>query len=326
MSTESVKQYQTPATPFHQITGSDKPQADGDVHLPAVEPSAEDSTSLFPSDVVDAYAKRLPRSLLNNADEIKSDFRQFQRDFQQSIDRAADQQKMAVQPYAANEEALPEPEAEEMGTPPHIKALEDLIGKIHNDYQKIYAKINEKAAEFMKDMNTALGKISDFIKAGDDGKIKFDKAGFLKAMDEILKKYTNNPGEAAVADKPIFTFEGNNDALAFWQEKLGTGFSVKRGSGNTIEIFPNLDPMREVYKSVNNAKIDDNDNNVGDMHIQSFQSLQAALDSQKNSINNSVSQLLEKFRQDNSTFETLIQLLTRMTEDLHRYNAGYLNT
>jgi invasin D len=49
-----------------------------------------------------------------------------------------------------------------------------------------------------------------------------------------------------------------------------------------------------------------------------------AIDSQKNSVNSSVSQLLERFRQDNSTFETMIQLLTKMTEDLHRYNAGYL--
>ncbi|CQR23527.1 YspD [Yersinia enterocolitica] len=60
------------------------------------------------------------------------------------------------------------------------------------------------------------------------------------------------------------------------------------------------------------------------MASQSFQSLQTAIDSQKNSVNSSVSQLLERFRQDNSTFETMIQLLTKMTEDLHRYNAGYL--
>lgn len=61
-----------------------------------------------------------------------------------------------------------------------------------------------------------------------------------------------------------------------------------------------------------------------DTNAQAFQSLQSGIDSQKNAIDNSVTQLLEKFRQDNTSFETLIQLLTKMVDDLYRYNMGYV--
>ncbi|MEX9941835.1 hypothetical protein AB7Z36_16270 [Providencia rettgeri] len=58
---------------------------------------------------------------------------------------------------------------------------------------------------------------------------------------------------------------------------------------------------------------------------QEFQSLQTAIDSQKNAINSSVSRLLETFRQDNSHFETLTQLLIQLYKDLQQYNNGYVN-
>ncbi|MBX9498079.1 IpaD/SipD/SspD family type III secretion system needle tip protein [Yersinia enterocolitica] len=216
-------------------------------------------------------------------------------------------------------------------SPPHIKALENLIKSIHTDYQQTYAKINEKAAEFMKDANTAIGRISDFIKAGDKGNINFRPQAFLESLDETFAKYTNytvgSPNDYKKwspddnSTKPIHTFRGDDVAFKFWKEKFGNSYIVKRsGSDGEIQILPNLSAIRNIYSSVANNEASWGG---GDISSASFQSLQSAIDSQKNTVNSSVSQLLERFRQDNSTFETMIQLLQQMTQDLHRYNAGY---
>lgn len=58
---------------------------------------------------------------------------------------------------------------------------------------------------------------------------------------------------------------------------------------------------------------------------QEFQSMQTAIDSQKNAVNNSVSRLLENFRQDNSHFETLTQLLIQLIKDLGQNNNALIN-
>ncbi|MCB5307106.1 hypothetical protein [Yersinia massiliensis] len=154
-------------------------------------------------------------------------------------------------------------------------------------------------------------------------------------MDNALSKYTGQKSgeEAPIKNwaasnsegESLHTFSGDKHALDFWKKKLEPGFIVKHGGNNQISILPNLEPVRNIYKSLiaNNGS----NNNIwtnASMLSQSFQSLQTAIDSQKNSVNSNVSQLLERFRQDNSTFETMIQLLTKMTEDLHRYNAGYM--
>ncbi|CNK23021.1 IpaD/SipD/SspD family type III secretion system needle tip protein [Yersinia aldovae] len=227
----------------------------------------------------------------------------------------------------------------DQGTPAHIKALENMIGNIHDNYQKTYAKINQKAAEYMKDVNTAIGKISDLIKSGSEGKIKLHAYNYLDEMRVTLEKYTgfdtasDNPHFVNWANSnspslPIHTFAGDDSALGFWHEKLGDGFIVQRGSSGDIEILPDLKPIRNIFNSVIESAKNNTSNGYewGDVNMssQAFQSLQASIDSQKNTVNSSVSQLLERFRQDNSTFETFIQLLVQMTKDLHQYNLGYI--
>ncbi|HHA0034244.1 TPA: IpaD/SipD/SspD family type III secretion system needle tip protein [Yersinia enterocolitica] len=263
-------------------------------------------------------------------EEIQGASRQLQRDF-----------KLSDDDYMSMGRRLSRANTGQTTTPPHINALEDLIESIHGDYQQTYAKINEKAAEFMKDANTAIGKLSGYIEAGSDGKIYFTGYSFMNDMIKTLGKYINfgatNPPASYFKDwaegnspaLPIHTFNGDDKALNFWQRKLGDGFVVQRGADQKIEILPSLGPIKNIIKTVHTSGAYHQSTGSADwnkyaMSSQVFQSLQTAIDSQKNSINSGISQLLEKFRQDNSTFETMIQLLTKMTEDLHRYNAGYL--
>lgn len=267
--------------------------------------------------------------------EVQGASRQLQRDFNLSDDDYMAMGRRASRPDNSEEKTT---SASVMGSPPHIAALETLIGSIHTDYQQTYAKINEKAAEFMKDVNTAVGKISDFIKAGSDGKIKLHAYNYLDEMRAVLEKYTgfktasDNPHFINWANSnspslPIYTFYGDENAGDFWKKKLGNGFEVKRVNSGLIEISPSLEPIKNIYKSIIENATNNSDKGYAwgnvNMSSQAFQSLQSAIDSQKNAVNSGISQLLERFRQDNSTFETLIQLLQQMTQDLHRYNAGY---
>ncbi|MEX6205173.1 hypothetical protein AB6G29_24515, partial [Providencia hangzhouensis] len=63
-----------------------------------------------------------------------------------------------------------------------------------------------------------------------------------------------------------------------------------------------------------------------DLMAQTVQSLQTAIDAQKNAVNSSVSRLLETFRQDNSHFDTLTQLLIKLIQELNQYNNGLVNS
>ncbi|MGK4441542.1 IpaD/SipD/SspD family type III secretion system needle tip protein [Yersinia proxima] len=218
------------------------------------------------------------------------------------------------------------------GTPAHIATLENLIDSIHSDFQAPYVEINKAAAVFMKDTNNALGTISKFMKAGKDGKIEFKPLAFVQEMDKVFGKYTSftvsgtddywswSPNNDTTT--PLYTFKGDSKAFDFWKNKLGNDFIIKQIAGGEIQILPNLDPIRKIYSTVADLNTGWNG---GDMLTQVFQSLQSSLDSQKNAVSSSVSRLVEVFRQDNSSFETMIQLLTKITEDLHRYNAGYMN-
>lgn len=297
----------------------------GDPYLLA-EQLLSQNHGLLPLSDPDSYSSVFSRSISTDAEEIQDDSRQLHRDLQKSSDHY---NKANANSGAAARAATV---AGYEGTPPHIEALESLISTIHGDYQKTYSEINQKAAEYMKDVNTAVGKISDFIGPGNDGRLTFKVPEFLRGMADELNKYTGSKPNSQdefknwtpeqSSTKPIYTFKGDNNALDFWKNKLGDGFIVIRGWGSDIEIKPNLKPIKEIYSSVAHAHVGWNPG--AEISSQGFQTLQSAIDSQKNGVNSSVSQLLERFRQDNSTFETMIQLLTKMTEDLHRYNAGYV--
>ncbi|CNH89524.1 IpaD/SipD/SspD family type III secretion system needle tip protein [Yersinia mollaretii] len=310
----------------------------GDPYLLA-EQLLSQNQGLLPSSDSNSYAREFFRSISTDAEEIQDDSRQLHRELQQSTD--------LYNKANANSAARAASTPDNVGTPPHIDALENLISTIHGDYQKTYSEINQKAAEFMRDVNTALGKISDFIGSGNDGRIRFEVQAFLKNMAKEFSKYATPytfHGDAVDTHidkqsvkyfiewspdkdhsvKPIYTFTGDVDAATrdFWQKKLGDGFIVKENWDKKIGVFPNLNPIKQIYSSLAHAHVGWDAG--GEISSQGFQTLQSAIDSQKNGVNSSVSQLLERFRQDNSTFETLIQLLTKMTEDLHRYNAGYI--
>ncbi|WP_369309490.1 IpaD/SipD/SspD family type III secretion system needle tip protein [Providencia rettgeri] len=225
---------------------------------------------------------------------------------------------------------------------PHIEGTKKLIENIHTGYQKQYGEIIKKATEYMQDVNTALGKMSQHIEPGKDGKVQYNKRNFLDGLNRSFEKYSTycagrnynqndkhiinsfyggwSPSEQST--KPIASLEYNKSALQFWEKKLGRqGFFVKR-DGNTINIYPDLKPISEIFSA--SAAID-TEWWGGDIMAQQFQSLQTAIDSQKNTVNNSVSRLLENFRQDNSHFETLVQLLIQLIKDLNQNNNSLVN-
>ncbi|USR65198.1 IpaD/SipD/SspD family type III secretion system needle tip protein [Providencia stuartii] len=244
----------------------------------------------------------------------------------------------------------------------HIGQISDMIKNINEGYQKDFGKIIKTTTEFMQAVNTALGKMSNHMEAGDNGKIKLFKDRIKNDLNSELKKFfkeklhpntffsstasddnTNyyymnileevyrNPSnnkkynEKNVINylEPLYSIDFSEQAFGFWEKKLeGQGFIVLKSS-NKINIYPDLDAVRNIYTGVHNY------GNTGKPQVQDlvqvYQSMQTGLDAQKNAVNNSVSRLLETFRQDNSHFDTLTQLLVQLIKDLNQYNNSLIS-
>ncbi|MEQ5703631.1 IpaD/SipD/SspD family type III secretion system needle tip protein [Providencia rettgeri] len=237
----------------------------------------------------------------------------------------------------------------------HIGEISKIIENINSGYQKDFGNIIKSATKYMQDVNTALGKISEYIKAGDSGKIKFLRVALLDRLDELFNKYTDhkevrenkpeitdsdeankryyeNWSEPDKSAESIYQMKYSDSAFAFWKKKLhGQGFSVEiRNENNNkfIRIYPDINPLREIMKVIYDVdKYEKGWASKGvDLMAQTVQSLQTAIDAQKNAVNSSVSRLLETFRQDNSHFDTLTQLLIKLIQELNQYNNGLVNS
>lgn len=217
----------------------------------------------------------------------------------------------------------------------HIAPLDGLIRNIHTGYQKTYGDIIKKATEYMQEMNTAIATMSDCI-LEDGGSLKLLIHDYAKKIDKSASKYFGlkysgsdpkkyfpswNPSHNDI--NPLMTFKGNQEQYHFWDKKLSSqGLIVKYENGN-IKILPDPKPIKEIYRIMDDSPAPWNQNDK--VLAQSVQSFQIAIDSQKSAINSGVSRLLETFRQDNSHFDTLVQLLIQLMKDLNQYNNGLIN-
>lgn len=253
--------------------------------------------------------------------ELKTQEKAVNREFL----RSADQYEIAIKPIYTKIKT------DDMDGRSHISAIYYTIDNINSNYQKSFGEITKNATKFMEKVNNALGKISSYISAGSDGKIHFKKNDFLV---EFKKNFSDMIwtdfvwGIELKVDnidncvKPIASFNSKPGMYDFFSKKLsGQGFFVKEFGGE-VHIYPDFNPVIQILSTVDSSLAGAG----GDIMSQAFQSMQTALDSKKNAVNNSISRLLETFRQDNSHFETLTQLLIQLLKDLFQYNAGFANT
>ncbi|MGJ3354920.1 hypothetical protein [Providencia sp. Je.9.19] len=206
--------------------------------------------------------------------------------------------------------------------------IAELKGKL-NDKEKKLAKekINDKTGGLLGSIFSSISgnikklekEISALEKEIEDLKgFKVVKEGI--SIGEYFGKWKPDFDNA----KPLMEIKGTEQEYAFWEKKLqGQGFIVKRMNG-ALRIFPDLKPVKEIFYALNHSSLKWGDEG-SDISPQEFQSLQSIVDSQKGAINSSQSRLLETFRQDNSHFGTLIQLLIQLYKDLQQYNNSYVN-
>ncbi|MDM9283019.1 IpaD/SipD/SspD family type III secretion system needle tip protein [Providencia rettgeri] len=241
----------------------------------------------------------------------------------------------------------------------HIGQVEKIIKNINSGYQKDFGNIIKSSTKYMQDVNTALGKISEYIKAGDDGKIKFQRVKLLDRLDELFSDYTDhknvrkkelgrnkplttdadddnrdyykNWSESDNSAEKIYEMDYSDSAFNFWKKKLGgQGFVVDTRTPKgkkVIRIYPDITPLKEIMTAIYDVEDTTNGWKTAGVELmaQTVQSLQTAIDAQKNAVNSSVSRLLETFRQDNSHFDTLTQLLIKLIQELNQYNSGLVN-
>ncbi|UBX50528.1 hypothetical protein LDO51_07020 [Providencia alcalifaciens] len=239
----------------------------------------------------------------------------------------------------------------------HIDGLKEMIDNIHSGYQKNYGEVVKAATKYMEAVNSGLGKMSTHLEGASEGKIKLFKYRMINSMNDAVSGYfknTGNPPSISLLSSPntdtshmkilkkmfegypsgdqsvmlnylvpLASFDAKGNSGEFWKKKLsGQGFVVIEYK-NQIHIYPDMAPLKKIYDSMNEL----NGAEYGEIAISSqiFQSFQTAVDSHKNTTNSSVSRLLETFRQDNSHFDTLVQLLIQLIKDLNQNNNSLIN-
>ncbi|HHR5882267.1 TPA: hypothetical protein ACS7XF_002225 [Providencia alcalifaciens] len=240
----------------------------------------------------------------------------------------------------------------------HISGVSDLIDNVHNGYQKKYGELVKASTKYMQVVNSGLGKMSSSLESAPEGKIKLFKHRMINTMNDTMSGYfinnnmvpaysdvktspdtnsrtmsildgiyRNNPdGDKNVMLEfltPLIVFDSDGNSGEFWKKKLqGQGFVTIEHNGKTY-IYPDMAPLHKIYTAMNELI----GREFGEIVIsaQIFQSFQTAIDAQKNAINSSVSRLLETFRQDNSHFDTLVQLLIQLIKDLNQNNNSLIN-
>ncbi|MTC74561.1 hypothetical protein GKR75_09840 [Providencia sp. wls1919] len=190
-------------------------------------------------------------------------------------------------------------------------------GISYSDYEAFYTSSSYTESELLTEYCEMWGQ--DLGKANTTEKNTHDK----NKMREYLK--TLDSSEYGIKTPPLYAIKASSDInteFSFWEKKLsGQGFIVKK-KGSEILIYPDFKPIREMLLTIKSSPVDWGG---GDMMSQSFQSIQTAIDAQKNAVNSSVSRLLETFRQDNSHFDTLVQLLIQLIKDLNQNNNSLIN-
>lgn len=73
---------------------------------------------------------------------------------------------------------------------PHIAGISEVIDNIYTDYQQKYGELVKASMQYMQDMNIMASKLSRYIEAGENGKIHIKLEDTLRAMDEIVAKYS----------------------------------------------------------------------------------------------------------------------------------------
>lgn len=181
------------------------------------------------------------------------------------------------------------------------------IEGVKTGYLEVYETLVERYTGLFSDFSDFMGKLTTYLKVTPDkngNQVMTFEAGALDEVNALIKKYSGDQGNLY----PVSGTTSQADALA-WAKELGidTKFVVKSGSGYVIKM--DLGPLNNIRDSLAPDL-------VKSMSTFEYQSWRSGFDAQSDRMKTTLQTLTSKYGSANSTYETVIKLLSSMISSM----------
>lgn len=194
----------------------------------------------------------------------------------------------------------------------------NLIGAYKELYLDPYTKVIQTHTEFMAEIADLMTIIAKATTAGNDSNhVNVDFDTIKDKIDAIRNKYDGQP---LVTVKTVG--EGGRAEAEAWAAELGLN------PDNTVQVVDKTDdgqviygvvmdmmPLQQMVEALKDGNID----------IPTYQAMQAAIDSEKAVLQNTVQVLAEKFSRANANFDSLIKVLSSLLAEWSQIMRAFLS-
>lgn len=195
--------------------------------------------------------------------------------------------------------------------------LQKSINEINDNYLSSYTDILSKFNAFFSDFADFKSNISKFITAGEDGKVKVDAGGILKALNTLKTNYSNytlypQAGKTATQD----------DAKK-WAAEMGLPDGCVKPDGNGgYKVIMDTGPLETIIQSVK-----DTFGSSGSKEVDSaqYQAWLAGFDMQSDKYQNFMQVMTQKYTTANSVFDNLIKVLSSTITSMLESDKSFFN-
>ena len=225
-----------------------------------------------------------------------------------------------AQAQTAKLEALSSPAAQEESELASSKEidqyLQDSINEINEDYLSSYTNILSQFNAFFSDFADFKSLISQYVHAGEDGKIKVDGASLASAIDQLIKNYTNHPlypeaGKTATQEE-----------AQKWADEMGLPGSCVISDGAGYKVILDLLPLKTMRDSVNSTFSGENGIEVDSAQYQAWL---AGFDMQADKYQNFMQVMTQKYTTANSVFDNLVKVLSSTITSMLESDKSFFN-
>lgn len=190
----------------------------------------------------------------------------------------------------------------------------DSIQQMEDEYLKIFQSATEKYAAFFKDFSALMGKLKDYIEAKDDKTILKAKA-FRDLVDELLSKYSVSPPNDSTT-----LYSGSKEDCLAWAKEMGIDQNtcVVNSNGKYV-VTIDMSALQNIRTSLEKY------NDTMSCNAAEWQVWMSSTDTHKESIQNNMQVLAQKYTSANTTFDNLVKVLSSTISSLSEVDKAFIN-
>lgn len=190
------------------------------------------------------------------------------------------------------------------------------IGAMRENYLDVFQNAVQKYAAFFDELTKLLAKFGQYISADGDKTVVNGK-DFYTLCNNLVEKYS-------LTKDATLLYSGSSDDCNAWAKQMGLDPDkcvVYTNGKYSVRI--DTSPLKALTDEVYKLKWTSNSPNVK-LNSAQFAALQSAIDMQKDTIQNAMQTITQKYSNANSTFENLIKILSSTITSLLDTDKSFL--